>query len=62
LIKYEDANLHQVDHIAPELRVTRVFYERDKTLEDKIKVKVEASREYYQQIINQIAKEHQGEN
>jgi len=62
LIKYEDASLHQVDHIAPELRVTRVFYERDKTLEDKIKVKVEASREYYQQIINQIAKEHQGEN
>ena len=62
LIKYEDANLHQVDHIAPELRVTRVFYERDKTLEDKIKVKVEAAREYYQQIINQIAKEHQGEN
>jgi hypothetical protein len=46
----------------PELRVTRVFYERDKTLEDKIKVKVEAAREYYQQIINQIAKEHSGEN
>jgi hypothetical protein len=62
LIKYEDQSLHQVDHIAPELRVTRVFYERDKTLEDKIKVKVEAAREYYQQIINQIAKEHQGEN
>lgn len=62
LIKYEDATLHQVDHIAPELRVTRVFYKRDKELEDKIKVKVEAARDYYQQIINQIAKEHSGEN
>ena len=62
LIKYEDPMLHQVDHIAPELRVTRVHYQRDKTLEDKIKVKVEAAREYYQQIINQIAKEHSGEN
>ncbi len=62
LIKYEDVSLHQVDHIAPELRVTRVFYERDQTLEEKIKVKVEAAREYYQQIINQIAKEHSGEN
>lgn len=62
LIKYEDASLHQVDHIAPELRVTRVFYERDQSLEEKIKVKVEAAREYYQQIINQIAKEHSGEN
>lgn len=62
LIKYEDATLHEVDHIAPELRVTRVNYQRDKALEDKIKVKVEAAREYYQQIINQIAKEHSGEN
>lgn len=62
LIKYEDPALHQVDHIAPELRVTRVPYQRDKALEDKIKVKVEAAREYYQQIINQIAKEHSGEN
>lgn len=62
LIKYEDPELHQVDHIAPELRVTRVHYQRDKALEDKIKVKVEAAREYYQQIINQIAKEHSGEN
>ena len=62
LIKYEDATLHQVDHIAPELRVTRVFYKRDKELEDKIKVKVEAAREHYQKIINQIAKEHSGEN
>lgn len=62
LIKYEDPALHQVDHIAPELRVTRVSYQRDKALEDKIKVKVEAAREYYQQIINKIAQEHSGEN
>ena len=62
LIKYEDPELHQVDHIAPELRVTRVPYQRDKALEDKIKVKVEAAREYYQQIINKIAQEHSGEN
>lgn len=62
LIKYEDPALHQVDHIAPELRVTRVPYQRDKALEDKIKVKVEAAREYYQQIINKIAQEHSGEN
>lgn len=61
LIKYEDPDLHLVDHISPDLRVTRVFYQRDKELEDKIVVKVEAAREYYQHIIQQIAKEHSGE-
>lgn len=62
LIKYEDATLHQVDHIAPELRVTRVFYERDKALEEKIKVKVEVARDFYQKTIEKIAREHSGVN
>ena len=59
LIKYEDVNLHRVSHIAPELRVTLVHYERDKDLEEKIKVKVEAAREYYEKVIHQIAEQHQ---
>lgn len=58
LIGYEDKALHLVDHINPELRITRVFYERDKTLENKIKIKVEAAREFYQEVINQISAEH----
>lgn len=58
LIGYEDKALHLVDHINPELRITRVFYERDKTLENKIKLKVEAAREFYQEVINQISAEH----
>jgi hypothetical protein len=58
LIGYEDKTLHLVDHINPELRITRVLYERDKTLENKIKLKVEAAREYYQEVINQISAEH----
>lgn len=59
LIKYEDARLHCVSHIAPELRVTLVKYERDQALEQKIEVKVEAARDYYQTIIKQIAEQHQ---
>lgn len=59
LIKYEDARLHMVSHIAPELRVTLVNYKREKELEEKIKVKVEAAREYYKKVIHQIAEQHQ---
>jgi len=40
------------------MRVTRVFIERDNALEDKIKSKVEAAREFYFKIIEQVAKEH----
>ena len=58
LIGYEDEKLHYVDHINQELRVTRVKYERDKSLEDKMKNKVIAANEYLQLAIRQIADEH----
>lgn len=60
LIGYENPAIHNVDHIAPELRVTRVLYKRDKALEDKIKKKVEEANVFYQQIIKQISQEHEG--
>lgn len=58
LIGYENPRIHQVEHIAPELRVTRVFYERDEKAADKIKEKVEAARAYYAQVIERIGAEH----
>lgn len=58
LIGYEDKALHQVDHIAPELRVTLVSYQRDQSLEDKIKFKVDEARKYYDKIVKQISDEH----
>ena len=58
LIGYEDPQLHNVDHITPELRVTLVNYERDKAKESKIKEKTEAARDYYKQVIQRIANEH----
>ncbi len=58
LIGYENPAIHMVDHINPELRVTFVKYERDKSLEEKIQSKVEAARLYYQEVIEQISKEH----
>ena len=58
LIGYDDPALHYVDHITPSLRVTRVVYERNLELEEKIKTKVEAANIYMDLMVKQIAKEH----
>lgn len=58
LIGYEQEELHYVDHINPELRVTRVQYTRDKELEEKIKQRVEDANLYLDAMVKQIAAEH----
>jgi hypothetical protein len=58
LIGYEQQDLHFVDHITPELRVTRVQYTRNKKLEDKIKQRVEDASRYFDQMVKQISDEH----
>ena len=62
LIGYESPALHQVDHIHRNLRVTTVKYERDAALEEKIKVKVNAARAYYAQVIQDINEQHKHGN
>ena len=58
LIKYEQEELHFVDHIDENLRVTVVHYFRDLELEEKIKQKVEAAREYLQEKVEKINQQH----
>lgn len=58
LIKFEQEELHFVDHIPEHLRVTIVPYKRDKELEKKIKVKVEAARDYLTNKVKQINHQH----
>jgi len=58
LVGYENEAIHYVDHINPELRVTRVPYTRDKTLEDKIKQRCEEANRYLDLLVKQIADEH----
>lgn len=58
LIGYEDHSIHIVDHINQELRVTLVKYTRDKELEEKIKVRVDAANQYIDAMVKQIAAEH----
>jgi len=58
LIGYERPELHIVDHINPELRITVVKYTRDKALEDKIKQRVDDANRYMDLMVKQIATEH----
>ena len=58
LIKYEQEELHYVDHIDESLRVTIVPYQRDRELENKIKFKVEAARKYLESLVVQIRTQH----
>jgi hypothetical protein len=58
LVGFEDKALHNVEHIAPELRVTLLNYKRDQALEDKIKFKVDEARKFYDLVVKQISDEH----
>ena len=58
LIGYEDEALHYVSHINPALRVTTVRYQRDHSLEDRIKVKVRAANAYIEKAIRDIVEQH----
>lgn len=58
LIGYENKEIHLVDHIAPQLRVTRWAIKRD-DVEKKIIEKITAARRFYKEIIERIGNEHQ---
>jgi hypothetical protein len=58
LAKYEQPDLHFVDHIDPALRVTRHNYKRDLKLEEKIKHKVELARDFLADQVATITLEH----
>jgi hypothetical protein len=54
LSQWEQIDLHRVDHIAPEKRITSVIYERDLEKEQLIREKLIFANEYYSQYINQL--------
>jgi hypothetical protein len=58
LRRYEQVELHQVDHIAPHLRVTSATIKRDMGLERKIWDKVGLAREYLTRAVEQIKQDH----
>lgn len=60
LVGYEDENLHIVSHISPELRITRVRYERDEALEKKLIERCKLAQDYLREELFRIESEHRG--
>lgn len=56
--KYESPNVHEVEHIPPELRVTTVVYMRDMELEAKMLEKCKAAQIYIEEIKKRILADH----
>jgi hypothetical protein len=56
--KYEQASLHEVDHIDPLLRHTTISYPRDMEIEERMLVKCRAAQAYVEQIKLQIFIDH----
>jgi hypothetical protein len=54
LNEWENLSLHQVDHIAPEKRITTLLFTRDLDLEVLIKIQLHHCTEYYVKYINQL--------
>ncbi len=54
LNQWEQIDIHRVDHIAPEKRITSVIYERDLDKEILIREKLIFANEYYSQYINEL--------
>ena len=52
--QWEQIDLHRVDHIEPEKRITSVIYERDLDKEMLIREKLIFANEYYSQYINEL--------
>ena len=58
LLRYDQEDLHYVDNIDESLRVTITAYKRDLELEEKIKQKCEAAQQYFNEVLEQIAQDH----
>jgi hypothetical protein len=58
LIRYEQVELHKVDHIDPDLRITSITYQRDAALERKLDAKCEVAYNYLMDTVAQIKIEH----
>lgn len=54
LITFEQVQIHEVSHIAPEKRITMLSFTRDLNIEKEIEEKCKASIEFYKEYINKL--------
>ncbi len=58
MIRYEQIELHRVEHIDPSMRITSVKYQRDTALEEKLDRKCKVAHDYLMNRVAQIRIEH----
>lgn len=56
--RWEQVDLHKVDHIHPSLRVTTITYKRDAKSEDKMIRKCKAAQKFLGELVERIRSEH----
>lgn len=56
--RWEQVDLHKVDHIDPMMRVTKITYHHDEALEQKMVIKCKAAQHYLVQLVERIRAEH----
>jgi len=54
LSNFDNWDLHEVDHIAPEKRITSVTVERSESIEAEIMERYNAANKFYKECINQL--------
>jgi hypothetical protein len=54
LSQYDPYDIHEVDHIAPEKRITSITFERDKELEIQMQERLMAATEFYNEVLTQL--------
>lgn len=58
LIGYESHEIHIVDHIPENMRITSITYKRDQSIEDRIVAKCKAAQAYYRECVDRILTVH----
>jgi hypothetical protein len=58
LLRYESPDVHQVAHIDPAKRVTRIYYPRDPVAEKLLETKCKVAQQYLAQIVARFNAEH----
>lgn len=54
LSQYDPIDIHEVDHIAPEKRITSITFERDKDIEIRMQEQLLAASLFYDQVLTQL--------
>ena len=54
LSQYDPYDIHEVDHIAPEKRITSITFERDKELEIQMQERLIEATAFYNEVITQL--------